>query len=42
MVKRNKEITTDNGRNTSIVIIFTYIPYIPIEIKYVPKFEYYY
>jgi hypothetical protein len=32
MVKSNKERITDNGRNTSIVIIFTNIPYIPIEI----------
>jgi hypothetical protein len=37
MVKRNKDRTTDNGRITSIVIIFTYIPYIPIEIKCVPS-----
>jgi hypothetical protein len=36
MVKRNKERTTDNGTNTSIPIVFTYIPYIPMEIKYVP------
>jgi heme/copper-type cytochrome/quinol oxidase subunit 2 len=37
MVKSNKERTTDKGRNTSILIVVTYIPYILIEIKYIPS-----